>query len=91
MSAAPAVHTPTARALLAWVDERVRSLDVDEAHTADRGALAAYRAVRRELADRLPYVESDAIVMLAPGMTHPRAEQALALLDEGGDATDDAA
>lgn len=82
MSAAPPVHTPTARALLAWVDERVRSLDTDEAHTAERGALAAYRAVRRELADRLCYVESDALVMVTPGMTHPDAERALALYDE---------
>lgn len=82
MSAAPPVHTPTARAILAWLEERIRALDTDEAHTADRGALAAYRAVRRELTDRLPYVESDALVMVTPGMSCTSAETVLSLYDE---------
>lgn len=91
MSAAPPVHTATSRALLSWIDERITALDVDEMHTADRGALAAFRSVRQELVDRLPYVESDAICLITPGVSHPSAEQVMALYDTGGDAQTEAA
>ncbi len=64
MSAAPPVHTATSRELLAWVDKWIYVLDVDEMTTADRGRLDAFRSVRRELADRLPYVEAEALVMV---------------------------
>ena len=91
MSAPPPIHTPTARALLAWLDERIRSLDTDEAHTAERGALSAYRTVRRELVDRLGYVEQDAVVMTNPGFSHPDAGRLLTDHDEGGGETTRAA
>lgn len=87
---APTVHTQASRDLLAWLDARIADLDVDEAHTAARGALSAYRAARRELADRLPYVEAGALVLVTPGMSHPGAMDVLGLYDEaiGGGATE---
>ncbi len=81
MSAAPPVHTPTSRALIEWVDARIESLDQDEAHTAQRGALSAFRAVRKELVDRLPYVEADALVLVTPGVSHTSAASILELYD----------
>lgn len=85
MSAAPPVHTATSRALLAWVDKWIDVLDVDEMPTADRGRLDAYRRVRSELVDRLPYVEADAVCLITPGVSHPSATAILELYDEGGE------
>lgn len=84
MSAAPPVHTATSRALLAWLDERIAALDVDEAHASDRGALAAYRRVRKELVDRLPYCEMDAIVLVMPGLSYTTAAGLLEMYDGSG-------
>lgn len=84
MSKAPPVHTATARALLAWVDERIAALDVDEMHTAQRGALAAMRAVRQELVDRLPYVEMDSLVLVTPGVSYTSAAAILGMYDGEG-------
>lgn len=86
MSAAPPVHTATSRAILAWLDERIRALDVDEMHTAQRGALSALRSVRQELVDRLPYVEADALVLVTPGMSYTSAAQVLELYDNAEEA-----
>lgn len=89
MSAAPPVRTRESRDLLAWLDDRIRALDVDEMHTAQRGALSALRSVRQELLDRLPYVESGALCLVTPGMSVPSAHDVLGLCDErGGGATE---
>ena len=83
MSAAPPVHTAASRALLAWVDRWIDVLDVDEMPTADRGRLEAFRSVRRELVDRLPYVEAEAICIVYndPSMTQADATDLLGLYD----------
>lgn len=80
MSAAPPVHTAASRALLAWVDSWIEVLDVDESATADRGRLDAYQRVRRQLVDRLPYVEADAVILVL-GCHYPRAQDLLGLHD----------
>ena len=79
---APTIHTQESRAMVAWLDDRIRALDVDEMHTAQRGALSALRSVRQELLDRLPYVESGALCLVTPGMSVPSAHDVLGLYDE---------
>jgi hypothetical protein len=82
VSKAPPVHTSAGRELLEWVETRIRDLDTDEAHTAQRGALSAFRTMRQRLEEVVPYIEQGAICLVSPGVSHTSAASMLDLYDD---------
>ena len=74
------VHTEASRALLAWVADRVRYYDQDEAHESDRGRFDAYKAIAKELGEHLATVETEAVRMALGG--HITYADATVILEE---------
>ena len=71
-----------------WARERVRFYDEDEAPTEDRWRYELWSYVLKQLEERLPSIEQDAVSTALVGVTFPEAERLL----EGHDhATQEAA
>lgn len=89
MATTAPVRTTAAKMLLEAVDHRISDLDQDEAHTADRYALRAWREVRHLLGQCLPDVEADAVTRAMPGTSLAEASFLLGDPDVPSESPDD--